>query len=223
MDKPIKIRYIIVVCFLLFFAWWAHKAFIRYWSQPLTTDISYRFGDNENGIEFPFITFCPYLIVSENSVLDQCYNGSSWSFITALYDCLKKDSDFDIDSFMTNIQIKRETFLTKALFWTGEDYIDLKNLEKNLWSAVFHPAFGPCYSFHLSNAKEFQFIQYHGNQRPGIEFIFPESIPWQEITIILHSKHDFPDAWIMNGFLHLQSISNTVLTLFQPWGSIFQN
>ena len=62
MDKPIKIRYIIVVCFLLFFAWWAHKAFVRYWSQPLTTDISYRFGDNENGIEFPFITFCQILI-----------------------------------------------------------------------------------------------------------------------------------------------------------------
>ena len=127
---------------------------------------------------------------------------------------MKKDKEFDIDSFMTNLQIKRETLHTTALFWTGEEYIDLKDAEKNLWSALFHPAFGPCYSFHLSNTEEFKFIQYNGNQRPGIEFIFPESIPWQDLTIILHSKNDFPDAWIMNGFLHLQSISNQKFKAF---------
>ena len=82
MFIPIRIRYIIVLCLLILFFSWSNEAFIRYWSQPLTTDISYRFGDNENGIEFPFITFCPYLVVSEDPVLNQCYNGSSWSFNT---------------------------------------------------------------------------------------------------------------------------------------------
>ena len=35
------------------------KGLIRYIEQPLTTDISYHFGDNKNGgIQFPVISFC---------------------------------------------------------------------------------------------------------------------------------------------------------------------
>ena len=215
MSKFIKIRYIIVICFLILFAWWAYQAIVRYWSQPLTTDISYKFGDQENGIEFPIITFCPYLIVTENPVLNECYNGSSWSFITALYDCLKNNKNFDIDSFMTNLQIDQGSLRATALFWTGVDYISLNNLEKYLWSALFHPFFGPCYSFDLSNAKEFEFIQYQGNNRPLIEFILTESLPWKNINVILHSNDDFPDAWIMHGYLQLPSISNKMFKAFR--------
>ena len=31
---------------------------MRYWNQPLTTNMANSFGDNENGIQFPLMTFC---------------------------------------------------------------------------------------------------------------------------------------------------------------------
>ena len=91
MFNFMKIRYFIVVALLLVFTWWGTKAFLRYWSQPLTTDISYSFGDNENGIQFPQVTFCPYKFFRENSFLKQCYSESSWTFIDTFHGCLKKD------------------------------------------------------------------------------------------------------------------------------------
>ena len=207
MFKYVPIRYIFVVSLMIFFAWCASQDFLRYWSQPLITDISYSFGDNKNGIQFPHIAFCPYFLVRDNSVLNECYNGSSWSFITALFECLKYDENFNIESFMTTLKKDRETLRAKALFWTGQGYIDLNNLNEYHWSPLFHPKYGPCYSFDLSKEKEFKFIEYQGNQVPGIEFIIPRNVTWHDIVVILHSKNDFSDAWMMNGYFKT-SISN---------------
>ena len=47
--------------------------------------------------------------------------------------------------------------------------------------------------------KIFRQCAYLGSQRPGFEFILARNIPWQQIVVILHSKYDFPDAWMING------------------------
>ena len=45
--------------------WWGSRSVIRYWNQPLTTNMVYSFGDNENGIQFPLMTFCDDEFVSK--------------------------------------------------------------------------------------------------------------------------------------------------------------
>ena len=60
----VKIRFVIVLVCISLFSWWAIKAVIKYWSQPLTTEISFTFGDNENRIQFPLITLCQADFVS---------------------------------------------------------------------------------------------------------------------------------------------------------------
>ena len=45
--------------------WWGSRSVIRYWNQPLTTNMVYSFGDNENGIQFPLLTFCDDEFVSK--------------------------------------------------------------------------------------------------------------------------------------------------------------
>ena len=121
MLKSVRIRYIILVSLFSLFTWWGTQAFMRYLSQPLTTDISYSLGDNENGIQFPHITFCPDSIVKVNPILNHCYNGTSYNFITALFDCLKNNKDFNVDPFFSQLKVKRETLLANALLWTGEN------------------------------------------------------------------------------------------------------
>ena len=65
--KFLRIRILIWICLLSIFIWWGSKSIIRYWNQPLTTDVAYTFG--ENGIQFPLMTFCDYDFVSRNKIL----------------------------------------------------------------------------------------------------------------------------------------------------------
>ena len=37
--------------------------------------------------------------------------------------------------------------------------------------------------------------------RPGLKFVMAENNPWQSITIMLHTKNDLPDAFLLNGSL----------------------
>ena len=199
MLKSVRIRYIILVSLFSLFTWWGTQAFMRYLSQPLTTDISYSLGDNENGIQFPHITFCPDSIVKVNPILNHCYNGTSYNFITALFDCLKNNKDFNVDTFLSYLKIERETLRATASLWTGENYANLKHSNEYFWSPLFHDEFGPCYSFDLSKAEEFEFVQFQEKGRLTLEFILADDIPWSKLIIILHSKNDFPDAYLLNG------------------------
>ena len=94
MLQSFRIRYTIVIVLIIIFTWWGIKAFERFLSQPLATDISYNFGDNdEYGIQFPLITFCEYMTGRANQLLKMCNNGS-WDFFPSLQNCLKKDKKF---------------------------------------------------------------------------------------------------------------------------------
>ena len=150
-----KIRYLVWSGLLFLFIWWGLKSVIRYWNQPLTTDIVYTFGDTKNGIQFPLISFClPYIHVFENDILQQCIrtaNESVWSgFIEALAICVKIDKEFEINTFMDSLEIQRKDIFKLTQFWTGKNYINLKHLEDQMWSQVFHHSFGPCHTIDLS-------------------------------------------------------------------------
>ena len=88
-SKLLKIRIVVWIILLATFAWWGGKSVIRYKNEPLTTDLVYTFGDNENGIQFPLMTFCDNDFVSKNNILQECLIQSNWSFFVALQDCLK--------------------------------------------------------------------------------------------------------------------------------------
>ena len=58
--ERLKLRHLMSLILLSFFIWWCSRAIIRFWSQPLSTDISFSFGDNKTGIQFPLVTLCQY-------------------------------------------------------------------------------------------------------------------------------------------------------------------
>ena len=116
-----------------------------------------------------------------------------------LSDCLKNNKDFNVDTFLSYLEIERETLLATTLLWTGENYANLKHSDEYFWSPLFHDEFGPCFSFDLSKAEEFEFVQFQEKGRLTLEFHLADDIPWSKLIIILHSKNDFPDAQIITG------------------------
>ena len=66
LKKIVRIKTFIIFCLILLLIWWGGTAILKYWSQPLTTDTSYVFGDNEKGIQFPLITICDHDIYTKN-------------------------------------------------------------------------------------------------------------------------------------------------------------
>ena len=104
---------------------------------------------------FLLFHFClPCIHVFENDILQQCIttaNESVWSgFIEALATCVKIDKEFEINTFMDSLEIQRKDIFKLTQFWTGKNYINLKHLEDQMWSQVFHHSFGPCHTIDLS-------------------------------------------------------------------------
>ena len=115
-KKFLRIRCVIVIVLFILFIWWGAKSIQRYWSQPLTTDIGYSFGDGiGNGIQFPVITFCQYENSSTQSFFKECSNGS-WDFYPAFVNCLKNDQNFNIDFLMESLHsyLPRYALLTRS-------------------------------------------------------------------------------------------------------------
>ena len=195
--KKLRARYLLWLALFLIFTWWAAIAIMKYRDQPLATDIIPRFGDDKNGIQFPLITFC-----QDHTNLDICGIKDETIFVPFndnIFNCLKNDKNFAIDTFLENLPYERENVIDKTHLWNGSDYIDLNYLEHQLWSRVFHSKWGLCYTFDISNTKEFEYVPYGKAGRPGIEFSLTDNNPWYRFLIILHSKNDFPDGLWLNG------------------------
>ena len=207
-----RIKTLVVFCLIALFIWWGSNGVMRYWSQPLTTDINFRFGDSDKGIQFPLITLCNDNFFSENPLMKKCYDGS-WHFIKAFVSCMKSDQDFRIDTFMETVQIEIGDIVEKVRIWTGSEYINLQLsyehvwsrhgqalLLRSPWSRVFGPSqFGRCITFDLSKIDEFEYVSLEESLRPGIELTIAENNPWQIATMLFHTRHDLPDAFQLNG------------------------
>ena len=72
----------------------------RYLSQPLATDIETSFGDNDVGIRFPLITFCPnFDFVAKNEIMQDCTDEEVKFLIPTVFACLQKYPNFKIGQF----------------------------------------------------------------------------------------------------------------------------
>ena len=102
LKRIVRIRNLIVFCLILLLIYWGGSAILKYWNQPLTTDTSYVFGDNESGIQFPVITICDYDSYIENPLFKDCKIGRR-NLIGSFLSCMKKDKNFLTESFINPI------------------------------------------------------------------------------------------------------------------------
>ena len=94
-KKTCRVRNVILFCLILLFLWWGSNSVVKYWSQPLSTDISFRYGNSELGIQFPLITLCQGNIFIENPTFKECHDGS-WNFISTVASCMKSNKTFNV-------------------------------------------------------------------------------------------------------------------------------
>ena len=202
--KIFRIRILIRFCMLSLFTWWGILDIQKYLSQPLTTDIAESFGDNENGVQFPLLTFCPSEFFIKDQITKLCNADlpKLTYFMDTTLSCLDDDENFDIGNFIESLVIQRTFIFDLVRLWTGSKYINLQNMSSQIWSTVFHQTYGLCCTFDLSGVNQFKYVPYQEDSRPSIELIF-DSSPWEKIQLILHSKHDLPDAAELNGLNYL--------------------
>ena len=94
------IRFLFVLILISLFTWWGGRAVFRYLSQPLATDIETSFGDNEIGIRFPLITFCPnFDFLAKNEIVKNCTDEYYVFLIPTVFVCLQKYPNFKIGQF----------------------------------------------------------------------------------------------------------------------------
>ena len=55
-KKLVRMKHLTIGFLVLMFLWWGSNAVLKFWSQPLTTDINRRFGDNNEGTQLLNVT-----------------------------------------------------------------------------------------------------------------------------------------------------------------------
>ena len=180
--KLCRVKYVILFSLILLNLWWGSNAVLRYWSQPLSTDISYKYGENEQGIQFPLITLCNFNLQNDDE--------SSWNFLSALVSCMRRNKSDHMQNYHP------ENVVEMVQFWTGSKYV---NFNGKVLTKVFHKKWGPCYTFDLSKVDKFKYVLIEAGTRTGIEFVIAENNPWKEAMLMLHTRSDLPDAYQLNG------------------------
>jgi hypothetical protein len=191
-KKICQVKYAILCCLILLFLWWGSNALFRYWSQPLSTDISYKYGETDQGIQFPLITLCNWNIFVNDPMIKECHDGS-WNFISTLISCIKRNKTSHMQNFHPEIRY----IVEMVRIWTGSGYTNLEH--GTVWTKVFHQK-GPCFAFDISKVDKFKYVSLKPGERPGIEFIIAKNNPWKDLGLILHTKFDLPDGFGLNGF-----------------------
>ena len=197
-SKIVRPRNLIVFTLISIFIWWAGHAVLRYWSQPLSTDISYNFDDVDNKIQFPLITFCRSINFPREHPIMKKYTCGSWDFLQSFMNCLKTHENWTIKDSIESLPTERKQIIEATYFWTASEYF---NIEDQLWSPVFHQLYGPCHTFDVSKSEKYKLLSYKGGMRPGFELILNDNNSWNEPVIILHSNSDLPDAYLMNDLI----------------------
>ena len=121
-----RIRNFIILCPISLLIWWGSTAISKYWKEPLTTDTSFIFGDNENGIQFPAITIYDEDFYSKHPLLKDCY--VNWDLIGSFVSCMKKDNNFLMESFMDSLQHDVGEIVAQVHIWTGKEVLILDDL-----------------------------------------------------------------------------------------------
>ena len=195
-------------CLILLFLWWGSNAVVRYWSQPLSTDISYNYGEAKPGDQFPLITLCNYYNFHENPTFKECGDGA-WNFINTVVSCMKSNKSLKEAELMQNLHLEIGNTVEMVQFWTGTEYVNVQHLDEGIWTKVFLNEFGPCHMFDLSKVDKLNTVSLEAGKKAGIEFIMAENNPWQKPELIVHSRFDLPDANLLLGYLSLSFSDET--------------
>mgnify|MGYP001162975407 FL=1 len=139
--------------------------------------------------------------IGEISILKNCSDRYYKYLISEFSACLKKYKNFKVAPVLESLQTERGAIFEIARIWTGTGYIELEEFYDQLWSTVYHYALGFCFTFDLSKVKEYEFVIYQGNTRPGIEFVITDTNPYGPLKISLHTKNDLSDAGVLNGLI----------------------
>ena len=201
-----KVRVLFWICLISTFVWWGSKSVKRYWNQPLTTNMVYSYGDNDNGIQFPLMTFCDREFVKKNKIFQDCKMDGPY-FIHSFNESLRNCKTFKLSNLLNSLEIERRDIIDKTNFWDGYESTNIDHLDDQIWSRVFHPTFGPCFMLDLSNTEKFEFVPYLGFATPDFVFHLSNKIPWKKMRIFLHTKYDLPDAYQLNGMIQVE-VSN---------------
>ena len=208
MKKACRVKNVILFCLILIFLWWGRNAVVRYWSQPLSTDISYIYGESKPGDQFPLITLCQFKDFYQNPIFKECGDGS-WKFISTVVSCIKSNKTFKEADLMQNLHLEIGNIVEMVQFWTGSKYVNVQHLDEGIWTKAFLDVLGPCYTFDLSKVDKLNNISLEAGEKPGIEFVMAENNPWQRPEIIFHAKFDLPDAYLLLGYLPLSFSDKT--------------
>ena len=130
------LKYAIVFCLILLFLWWGRNAVLRYWSQPLSTDISYNYGETKPGNQFPLITLCNRKDFYQNPIIKSCSDGS-WKFISTIVSCMKSSKTFKEADLMQSLHPEIGNIVEMVQFWTGSKYINVQHLDKKYGQGYF--------------------------------------------------------------------------------------
>ena len=193
-KKLCQVKYVVILCLILLFLWWGSNAVLRYWSQPLSTDISYRFGETKQGVQFPLITLCSRKFFDDDSIVKECNDGY-WSFISTFVSCMKRNKT----SHMQNFHPEISNIVEIVNLWTGSEYVNLNDFYGTVWTKIFNNNYGPCYTFDISKIYKFKYVSLEADQSPGVEFTMAENNPWKDPFLMLHTRFDLPDAHQLNG------------------------
>ena len=129
-------------------------------------------------------------------MFQECNDGS-WNFISTLVSCLKRNKT----NYLQNFHPEIRNIVEKVQFWTGLEYVNLHY--GTVWTKIFNNNLGPCFTFDLSKVEKFKYVSIKTPQRPGIEFIMAENNLWTDVSLMMHTRLDFPDALMLNGYLDL--------------------
>ena len=203
-KKACRVKNLIILCLITLFLWWGSNAVVRYWSQPLSTDISYKYAETKLGVQFPQITMCQPSF-SENPIFKETHNGS-FNFIGTFASYIKRNKSVDL---MHNLHPEIENIVEMVQYWTGSKYVSLWPLVGKVWTRAFlvdaGSYSGPCYTFDLSKIKKFKYdnVKTGVGGRPGIEFVMAEKNHWKTVALMLHTRLDLPDAYALNEYIVL--------------------
>ena len=203
-KKECRVKNGIIFCLILLFFLGVIKAVKTYWSQPLSTDITYKYGNPYLGVQYPQITLCHPNIYLEHPMFKEC-RGEPLEFISVINSCMKSNNTLEIADLIQNLHPEIGNIVEMVRFWTGSKYISLWPLHKKVWTQVFLDEYGPCYTFDLSKVDKLKYFSLHTNGfgRPGIEFVMAEKNIWQTADLLLHTRFDLPDAYQLAGYVPL--------------------
>ena len=217
-KKVCRIKNVIISCLIFLFLWCIYNSVLKYYREPLSTEISYRYGEDREDrvleeweVQFPQITLCQPFIFLNHPIMKECHDGS-WNFISTVVSCLKNNKTLKVADLIDNLHPEIGNIVETVRLWTGSKYVSLWPLYEKVWTRVFIDELGPCYTFDLSKVDKFKYVSLEKG-RPGIEFVMAEKNPLQAAKILMHAKFDLPDAYQFRGYVPLSLSGNINKTL----------